>query len=29
MNIQFIVTAILISDVSCGYSCIFSISALQ
>jgi len=27
MNIQFIVTAVLISDVSCGYSCIFSISA--
>jgi len=28
MNIQFSVIAILISDVSCGYSCIFSISAL-
>jgi len=28
MNIQFSVTAVLISDVSCGYSCVFSISAL-
>jgi len=28
MNIQFSVTAVLISDVFCGYSCIFSISAL-